>query len=445
MRVLLIQPPIEDFYTTPIRFYPLGLLYVAAILQDRGHEVGVLDSLTPFRKRQRQVPADLRALLPLFQDRPLLFKHYYHFGLQEEELLAAVRRWQPDLIGWSSLFTAYFDQVETLVRRTHEELGLPQFIGGHHASAFAGQIRERLPFLNAVLTGPAESSLPGYMARWDGGDEDPVEWRSLVPAHGMLSGPDYRIAKKNYVSMTASRGCPFRCDFCSIHALFGTRIEYRPVQAVLDEMRWNYQHKQVRIFNFEDDNLAWRREWFLAFLRAVQSDPLLQEIELTAMNGLCHATLDQEVLEQMRLAGFTSLNLSFVSNDMDIRRRYHRPARHEFAEIVKQAQRLGFFITAYVIIGLPEQTDAEIRAGIDYLLDLGVLVGPSVFYIPPASPLYDRLALPEQVRQNWRLYRSSAFAVETPYLTRLQLVELFQYARERNLQARKSAIEYPER
>jgi radical SAM superfamily enzyme YgiQ (UPF0313 family) len=436
MRVLLIQPPIEDFYTTPIRFYPLGLLYVAAILQGRGHEVAVLDCLTPFRKRQVPVPADFRDLVPLFQDRPLLFKHYYHFGMQDEQVLAFARDWQPDLLGWSSLFTAYFDQVESLARLLHDKLAIPQFMGGHHASAFADQIRERLPFLDAVLTGPAESSVPRFMAGRDRGSEQPIQWRSLMPVHGLLSGADYRIGKYNYVSMTASRGCPFRCDFCSIHALFGNRIEYRSVQAVLQELRWNYQYKDTRIFNFEDDNLAWKREWFLSFLQAVQADPTLQNIELTAMNGLCHATLDQEVLEQMRCAGFKSLNLSFVSSDEEIRRQYHRPARHEFAEIVRHAQQAGMFVTAYVIIGLPEQTYDEIKAGIDYLLDLGVLVGPSVFYIPPASPLYERLSVQDTLRQNWRMYRSSAFAVETPHLTREQLLDLFQYAREKNMQAR---------
>jgi radical SAM superfamily enzyme YgiQ (UPF0313 family) len=141
----------------------------------------------------------------------------------------------------------------------------------------------------------------------------------------------------------------------------------------------------------------------------------------------------------MRRAGFKSLNLSYVTNDEEIRRQYHRPARHEFAEIVRHAQQAGMFITAYVIIGLPEQTYDEIKAGIDYLLDLGVLVGPSVFYIPPASPLFDRLSVKDTIRQNWRMYRSSAFAVETAYLSREQLLDLFQYAREKNIQARGQA------
>ncbi len=34
MKVLLVQPPIEDFYDTSIRTYPLSLLYIATKIKD---------------------------------------------------------------------------------------------------------------------------------------------------------------------------------------------------------------------------------------------------------------------------------------------------------------------------------------------------------------------------------------------------------------------------
>src|SRR4030042_1709763 len=51
MKILLVQPPIEDFYTTPIRLYPLGLLYAARVLEEGGATVGLLDCLAPLKKR----------------------------------------------------------------------------------------------------------------------------------------------------------------------------------------------------------------------------------------------------------------------------------------------------------------------------------------------------------------------------------------------------------
>ncbi|HQG44979.1 MAG TPA: hypothetical protein PLG50_04925, partial [bacterium] len=89
--------------------------------------------------------------------------------------------------------------------------------------------------------------------------------------------------------------------------------------------------------------------------------------------------------------------------------------------------------TVYIILGLPGQNEREIKTSIDYLLDLGVLVGPSIFYIPPGTPVYDRLDLPAATRADWNLYRSTAFAVESALLPRAKLIELFIYVRQENL------------
>jgi radical SAM superfamily enzyme YgiQ (UPF0313 family) len=220
--------------------------------------------------------------------------------------------------------------------------------------------------------------------------------------------------------------------------MFGDTIAYRRVDDVLAEMRKNYREKNVRVFNFEDDNIAVNRQWFKTFLAAVAADETLGDIEMTAMNGIGYNLLDTDVLTSMRRAGFRRINLSYVTHDPVLRRRYHRPGRNRnLARVIAAARRLGFFITVYVIIGLPGQSAAEIKAGIDYLLDLGVLVGPSVFYIPPGSRLYDHLQLPPETVENWNLYRSSAFAVETERLTRADLVALFIYTRQRNMENRR--------
>ena len=91
MKVLLIQPPIEDFYTTRIRLYPLGLLYVARVLMDLGVTFRILDCLTPLKKRQLPIPEDLRYMQRLIRDEPLLFQHYYRFGIDPAAIIEAIK------------------------------------------------------------------------------------------------------------------------------------------------------------------------------------------------------------------------------------------------------------------------------------------------------------------------------------------------------------------
>ena len=440
MRVLLIQPPLEDFYTTAIRLYPLGLVYAAAVLRKLGVAVGILDCLNPLGKKHLPLPPDFRYLEPFLQQDPLLFKRFYRFGISDAAMVRSIEEFAPDMVGISSQFTAYFSSVEKLASLIKLHSNVPVFIGGNHASVFAAQIRQRAPQIDAVLSGPAESSLPAFInSRLSGRatDPEPLDWKTLEPAHDLLPEGAYRMGRKNYVSLTAGRGCPFGCDFCSVRAMFGRGIEYRTVAAVVREMEWNYLNRAVRIFNFEDDNLSFDKEWFRQLLGAVIDHPVLKEIELTAMNGMCFPTLDSALLILMRRAGFARLNLSFVTRDAGLQKRYHRPMpREDFRSIITTARELGFMITVYVIIGLPGQTYAEIRESIDYLLELGVLVGPSPFYLPPGSALFDTLNVPDSIRLNWNLYRSTAFAIETEHLRRDQLIELFSYTRKKNLENR---------
>lgn len=440
MKILLIQPPIEDFYTTPIRLYPLGLLYAAATIKHLSHEVEILDCLNPPKKRQLPVPRDFSYLIEHFENNPYLFKHYYRFGLTDEQIVNRIRASQPDLIGIASQFTSYFSSVARLADLIKQHFKIPIFIGGNHASAFAHEIKAKCPSIDYVLVGPAEECLPAFLNEFnsDKNEQNIMDWKYLRPAHELLLSTDYTMGKKPYMSLAASRGCPYKCEFCSVHNMFGRRIEYRDVDDVLEEMRQNYLEKNIRIFNFEDDNLSFNKKWFTHFLQSVIADSKMRDIEITALNGMCYPTLNDDLLELMTAAGFRQLHLSFVTQDEALRYDLKRPnPKSDLEHIVQKGQNLGFFITVYVIIGLPGQTYDEVKKSIDYLLDLNVLVGPSVFYIPAASELYDKLDVSNDVRENWNLYRSSAFAVETELLSRSQLVELFSYTREQNLLRKK--------
>jgi len=439
MRILLVQPPFEDFYATPIRLYPLGLLYAARVLQEYGCEVGILDCLNPLRKKERGLPARFSSLRP-WLGRPEFFRGYYRFGLPEDTILERIRDFAPDIVGISSLFTAYFESVQELAGLIKARLGLPVFIGGPHASYFRREIQERAPEIDRVLEGPAEDCLPGFLDSMEPGRPHPkLDWRGLRPAHELLDPGLYKIGRKPYSSLTASRGCPFKCDFCGVHRMFDRRISYRTVESVLEEMRDAARGRGVRVFNFEDDNLSFDREWFMSLLTAIRDDPAFEGSELAAMNGLCVSNLDRDVLSAMRNAGFKRLNLSLVTQAPELRDSLNRPHQSgEFRTLVKEARSLGLQVTVYIILGLPGQTAEEFKETADGLLDLGVLVGPSVYYLAPGSRLFDESITPAAVKNDWSLFRSSAFAVETEHFTQAQLVELFFYIRRRNLAVKRS-------
>ncbi|MCR4410018.1 MAG: radical SAM protein [Candidatus Saccharicenans sp.] len=448
-RILLIQPPLQDFYTTPIRLYPLGLLSVASVLRTLGFEVEILDCLNPLKRKFLPLPEKFSYLGP-FLDQPYFFKRFQHFGLTVEQVVSRVGELRPDLIAINSSFAAYFSTVAELVRALKRKFNIPVLVGGNQASCCREEIKARVPEIDRVLSGPAESCLPSFLKKEgllsvEGGlmEGQTLDWKKLRPAHELLDPALYRIGKKNYLSLQASRGCPQNCSFCNVHLVFGRRTEYRPVSSVLEEMRWNYRCRGVRLFNFEDDNLAFDRNWLVEFLEAVAADLELEGSELTFMNGLGYDNLDEEMLELMKRAGVRKLDLSWVSGNPAVRHQHHRPQKKdeaEFFDLVREARRLGFFITVYLILGLPGQTREEIVATTEALLEAGVLVGPSVFYLTPGSELQRSLELPPEIAGDWDMYRATAFAVETKELKRRDLVELFLYIRKRNLERKTRAF-----
>ncbi len=463
-RAMLLQPPLEDFYTTPVRLYPLGLLYVAKVLEIYGFEVAVFDCLTPLKKKKIALPEKWAYLKP-YLDNPYFFKNYYRFGLEKEKIIEAIKKFSPDLIGLSCSFAAYYRCVEELAEVIKKNFSCVLIVGGNQASCFPGEIKARTPAIDGVVTGQAEISLPSFLQSYflEGnsikGDSDQflleevetkeenifrtdnncLDWKKIWPAHHLINPNYYRLGQKNYASLQASRGCPYHCAFCNVQVVFGHQPDYRPVRSVIEEMKFLLKKHRVRIFNFEDDNLSFNRDWFEEFLKEVIKDEDFRGIELCAMNGLNYDSLDEEILSLMKQAGFRKLDLPLVSGQPEIRKKLKRPERKGsdyFWDIIRWAKRLGFFITAYLIIGLPGQTEEEIRETAAKLWAEGVLATPSIFYLTPGSELYQIMSVPEEIKNDWDMYRSSVFALETENLSREKLINLFIYFRQQNLARR---------
>jgi radical SAM superfamily enzyme YgiQ (UPF0313 family) len=130
----------------------------------------------------------------------------------------------------------------------------------------------------------------------------------------------------------------------------------------------------------------------------------------------------------MRRVGFTHVNLSLVSSQAKTLNRMHRPhpvAR--FEEIALAAWESGMHTVAYLILGLPGENLEEMIQTLTTMARLPVLVGASIFYLTPGSPIASDFP-PMSVREIFTS-RSTAMAVETDCFAREDLYTLFVTAR----------------
>ncbi|MCK4529878.1 MAG: B12-binding domain-containing radical SAM protein, partial [Candidatus Marinimicrobia bacterium] len=117
MRIALIQAPIEDFYSTVQRTYPLGLTYLAGALNGLPVEINIVDFITGHGRQTIPIPSTFKAIRPYisYDHSPIsVFHTYYHWGASWEYIRQYFSEEHYDLCAISSNFYTYSQEVITL-------------------------------------------------------------------------------------------------------------------------------------------------------------------------------------------------------------------------------------------------------------------------------------------------------------------------------------------
>jgi hypothetical protein len=101
----------------------------------------------------------------------------------------------------------------------------------------------------------------------------------------------------------------------------------------------------------------------------------------------------------------------------------------EFDSILAEADRIGLNVIAYGILGMPGQTIEEMVETLIYLMGRKVLIGSSIYYPTPGTPLFRRCQREGFLPPHPSQLRSSALPIETTEFGRLDLATLFRLAR----------------
>ncbi len=435
MKLVLVQPPIEDFYDTDVRLQPIGLAYLAGAVRERlpGIAVEILDFHHGWGRRSRPLPKELSYLREYYahhDESPFsTFHQYYRFGASDADIASVLREKDPDVVGISSLFTPYYREALAVARIAKEQTRAKVVLGGSHVSADPHSVL-REPAVDFVVTGEGERPLVELLralaagapcARWfnSGGEHEPPE-ELPIPDLSSLRPESYCLRGKPMVFLVTSRSCPHRCSFCSVHTTFGLRYRRASVPRVIEEMKLRYR-EGYRVFDFEDDNLTYYKDEMKELCRAIRREfPEGPEgaIELLAMNGISYLSLDTELLRLMKEAGFSRLNLALVSSDTSVLETTKRPHTvSRYVEVVEEAHRLGFEITSYQILGLPFESLASMVQTLVFAARLPVLLGASPFYLTPGSPIQRQLGV-ELTEADYFRARLTAMAWEGRDFTR---------------------------
>lgn len=454
--ILLIQPPIRDFYLTAKRTIPYGLTCIASALMQNGFSVAIIDGLATSKSRIRELPEEMDYLQPYYGRPDLspfaLFHQFRHYGYSFDTIGKRVGGSGAFLVGVSSLFTPYV--AEALRTAEVVRACLPEakiVLGGHHPSAkpesvmtstavdfvIRGEGEVAMPLLAKALSdGSRYDGIPGLVYRNNDGTiqiNPAARMQDLddypLPATPLIKHTYYRRRAGASMVIVASRGCPMKCSYCSVGAQSDLSFRQRRVGAVIEEIENFARQHNLGFIDFEDENLSLDRRWFLRLLQEITKRFGEGRLELRAMNGLYPPSLDEEVIAAMQAAGFKTLNLSLGSTGEEQLSRFGRAdVKPAFDRALNSAQRYGMQAVGYVICAAPFQRAEDSISDLLYLAERRVLAGMSVFYPAPGSRDYELCVTQGLLPDHFSGMRSSALPLSHT-TSRKQAVTLLRLAR----------------
>ncbi len=220
MKVLLVQPPVEDFYDTSIRTYPLALLYVAARVRDIA-DVTVLDARTGCKPRVLTNPfPDLDTFYrPDIYTPFSFFGRYYRFGLGYDDIRREIAAQQPDVVGIASMCSAYERQARDTAKAAKEiSREIVTVMGGTHATIFPDRLLAD-PNVDYCVRGEGETPFFELVQQLKAGQVPAGHIRGLcyrdgtgmhisaphvekdldvIPARDLVAADRYRIGRRKY-------------------------------------------------------------------------------------------------------------------------------------------------------------------------------------------------------------------------------------------------------
>ena len=362
----------ERYNKEKIEFYgfpPIGILYLATYLAENNFDVSILDQFAR--------------------------------GYSIERTLEWIKREDPDILGFSTITTAGTGITSAeIARRVKEEINpnVKILFGNYHATFNDFRILNKYPYIDACIRGEGENTLlevaekiekrkgfediRGVTYRDNGriikNDDRPlIENIDILPFpnRGFLGNVEYKnkvegldLSIGKFTSMASSRGCAFKCSFCS-SSMFWGKWRPRSPENIIQELSFLEEQGYT--------NLLWVDDNFTLNEKRLMELSVLVKKEKLDFNWMAEGRVTQssiELLSAMKQMGCKILSFGVESGSQRILDWYNKNINlKQVYDAIKNSNKVGIdMILANFIVGAPIETRREIDETLNFSLKLDI-------------------------------------------------------------------------
>ena len=388
MKILLINPVIREWAKPNV--LPLGLAYIAAVLQDNGHAVEVMD---------------LNAL-----------------RLEPSEIESRIRENDYDLAGIGAIVTVYREvkKLIELLKTCHPNRKV--MVGGSVGTSIPHIIMEKtatdivcigegevtaLEIVSALEKGRTLDTVAGIWFKQGGGDivknppRKPIKdmntiplpaW-DLFPMDVYLANPVGAPNRNKWVdgesgeefvrsmNVSATRGCPYKCIYC-YHDFMGQGYRFRSPRSILNEIGILHEKYGVEYIHFMDDEFCMRKGFVTEFCK------LFKEHYKGKINWGCAGRVNlmtEELIRTMADSGCVMIGYGIESGSQKMLDVMKKGVTVDQAKrAIRWTQKYTDWPACSFMVGTPGETRETIQETVDFCRELDL--APEVIFFMTAYP-----------------------------------------------------------
>lgn len=457
MKISLIRVPtiVDSSASTAPICPPLGLAYIKAIIKDYSKDIHVIDSIGNFP-----------------QTRNIEFSNFGNIKLlgQTSKEICDLIPFNTDIILVSIMFSQDWPYAKEVIADL--KIKCPNSVliaGGEHITAAPefsmntckeidtcvlgeGEIVIDQIFKSLIESGSISNATDGIAYR----DSNEIklnprqnrqtkletipwpDWEGFPLENYFNGGHGFGVTAKNAISMPilASRGCPYRCTFCSNELMWTTRWNSRKVLDVIEEMKYYIRTYHVTNFDFYDLTVIVKKSWIVEFCKTLIEQKL--NITWQLPSGTRSEAIDLEVSKLLFESGCRNLSYAPESGSPEILRIIKKKINlDEMLKSMQQANTAGLSIKANIICGFPEENLKHLIESYFFILKMAWVgcddMSINQFSPYPGSELFEDLRRENKVELSNFYFNSLSFYSSmtnaesySKYLTSKQLI-LFKF------------------